>query len=184
MTTQTKRTVDEESGPPVLARELLKTLMLEYEAMKELESSIEGQLEALRTMKVDQLEEQTLISSGLAEKLKVLRRKREGQLRLLSRFLNQKDHASSLQETADALKDLDPVTSRELLSFRSRMLDLAGTTKNRCSDLEFSLQHALQMGQEIIGLLQLNETSTARVYTSNGVPAQATQAHSLVNQLG
>jgi hypothetical protein len=173
MTTQTKRTVDEESGPPVLARELLKTLMLEYEAMKELESSIEGQLEALRTMKVDQLEEQTLISSGLAEKLKVLRRKREGQLRLLSRFLNQKDHASSLQETADALKDLDPVTSRELLSFRSRMLDL-----------EFSLQHALQMGQEIIGLLQLNETSTARVYTSNGVPAQATQAHSLVNQLG
>src|SRR5690606_39113042 len=126
MTMHTQRSVDEENGPSTLARELLKTLILEYEALKQLESSVDGQVEALRTLKPDQLEENTLTSNSLVEKLKVLRQKREGQLRLLSRLVNQEDHSSDLQEAAEALKEIDPIMSRELLNFRSRMLEVAG----------------------------------------------------------
>jgi len=57
-------------------------------------------------------------------------------------------------------------------------------TRQRCESLEFSLKYAIQIGQELLELLQALDQPASRVYTPTGQTRQASPQRSVVNRLG
>lgn len=174
-------------GPAALVQPLLETLRQEDEALQVLHACFDAQLEALRQRDQEQLQQATLrVNEGLAT-LERLRQARERQTRLSARVLHLNEEQATLQELGQALEQ-QPDTAflaPHLLAAREQVRTRAAQTRLRCEEFEFALQYAIQLGREMLHVLQnLDAPPPSRVYTANGGIGQTSTPRSFLNKVG
>lgn len=175
------------TGPAAMAATLVTTLEAERESLTRLCGCFEAQLEALRTRAQDRMQEVTIEANEEVANLSRLRQTRERQTRLLGRMLQLDADNATLTELADTLvrlADGDDI-GHHLLDVRTRVRAKAQETHERCQELEFALQYAVQLGREMMQAMQgLDTAPPTRVYTATGSAARTTSTRSLLNHVG
>ncbi len=174
------------NSPASLVQQLIGTLHQELALFAELEQCLETQLDALRQHNVEALEEAAMATSNRLTRLERLEQTRLRQGRLLRRILKLEPSASGEQLlTALAALPEGASTTQTLRQLQQALQTQQERTRRQCETLEFALQYAIHIGQELLEFLQeLEQPATARVYTPTGRTTPASPQRSVVNQVG
>lgn len=171
--------------PPHILQQLIETIEAELNLLSQLEESFAAQLEALQCHDPTGLEQAAMATSELVNQLERLQQKRTGKSRLLRRMLHLEPTAST-EQLLDILK-AHPETqtaAHTLRKLERQLQEQLQQTRRRCETLEFSLKYAIQIGQELLEVLQFLDQPTSRVYTPTGQTQQTSPQRSVVNRLG
>lgn len=171
--------------PHNLLQQFIETIEAELQLLGQLEQSFETQLDALRRHEHEALEQAAMTTSELVTRLERLQQKRAGKGRLLRRMLRLELSAPTEQLLAalEAHPESRPA-AHTLRQLQQKLQERLRQTRQRCETLEFSLKYAIQIGQELLELLQLLDQPASRVYTPTGQTRQACPQRSVVNRLG
>mgnify|MGYP000076975427 CR=1 FL=1 len=174
------------NGPANLVQQLIDTLHQELALFAELEHCLEAQLGALRQRSLEALEEAAMATSERLTRLERLEQTRLRQGRLLRRILGLDPLASGEQLlTAVAALPEGASAAQTLRQLQQALQAQQERARRQCETLEFSLQYAIRIGQELLEFLQeLEQPATARIYTPTGRTTQAAPPHPVVNQVG
>lgn len=170
-----------------VADNLIDTLRAKAEALDELKTLFEQQLEALRAGDVEALEELTTNAQECAAVLENRRQKSARQARLLGRVLDESDKAS-LQELIEALEARSDRAVAERLAEAHAAVEERAQDVHDCSEtLRFALQYAADVNHELLAAMRgAVEEEEAHTYTATGQAEsqQPSDDRSFVNTLG
>ncbi|AEN72575.1 FlgN family protein [Rhodothermus marinus SG0.5JP17-172] len=173
------------SVPSNILQQFIEAIEEELNLLGQLEQSFEAQLEALRRYDHEALEQAAMQTSELVTRLERLQQKRAGKGRLLRRMLKLELTASTEQLLAALeARSETQAAAHTLRGLQQRLQQQLQQTRQRCESLEFSLKYAIQIGQELLELLQALDQPASRVYTPTGQTRQASPQRSVVNRLG
>lgn len=174
-------------GPVTLAQGLLSTLQQEYEALEGLCTAFDQQLDALRARQHEALEQATQDANVAVTRLGTLQLTRQRKMRLLGRVLGVETDGTALPQLAAALngRPAGEDVAQHLLATRTRIRERAAQTQQRCDELAFTLQYAVDLSREMMRTLQrLDAPPPARTYTAAGGTSQTAPPSSFLNKLG
>ncbi|MDQ7041200.1 MAG: flagellar export chaperone FlgN [Rhodothermus sp.] len=173
------------SIPSNILQQFVESIKAELNLLEQLEQSFETQLEALRSHQHEMLEQAAIRTSQLVTQLERLQQKRAGKGRLLRRLLHL-DLAAPTEQLLAALEahPESQAAARTLRQLQQQLQERLHQTRQRCETLEFSLKYAIQIGQELLELLQLLNQPAHRIYTPTGQTRQTCPKRSVVNRLG
>ncbi len=177
-------TTSSSDGHP-LVNTLIDTLEQEQDALTALADALDHQLDVLRDEDLNDLEAATRQTSEAAAALEQVSTARKRQMRLTRRMLDLNDDATlDLLADATAAQHNDPASARRLRSLRSQLHEEAARVESVSEELEYALQYAASVGQEMIAFLRGGSTTpAARGYTERGQQSTP-EPESVLNQIG
>lgn len=169
-----------------IVQKLINTLDNEHEALRTLAEALERQLEILRENDLRELEPATQQTSEATAHLEKVSAARKRQMRLVARMLDIGDDPTleALAEAARTANDAPADAPRQLQSLRTNIHEQASRVETIAEELEYALQYAASVGQEMIAFLRGGRSQpTAQGYTERG-QSSTPETPSMLNQLG
>ena len=170
-----------------VASQLIDTLWQEQATLDRLHDLFGQQIEAVRKHRHGALEASTGEVNESVHAMERLRLARERQTRLLGRLLGLESDAVTLEAVADALEAMPDGSgaAQEIRKMRTQIHERARHTQKRCEDFEFTLKYAVELGREMLRVMQdFDVPPPARIYTSSGDSTQTAKTRTLVNKVG
>lgn len=172
------------NGHP-LVQTLIETLEKEHDALTTLADALDRQLSILRDEDLNDLEAATRQTSEATAALEQVSTARKRQMRLTRRMLDIGDEAA-LDALADATEAQhnDPASARRLRTLQRQIHESAHRIQTVSDELEYALQYAASVGQEMIAFLRGGTSSpAAQGYTERG-DHSTPEPESVLNQIG
>ncbi len=174
-------------GPAVLAASLLATLQEEYEALSRLRRHFDEHIRALRQREKEGIDEATHRTNDEINLLAKLKHQRDRKIRLLGRVLRIEPPNASIEAVVEHLERTPAAagTAADIRTLRRNIREEARKTRKRCHDLEFALEYAVLLGQDLLKALQgMAPAGSTKVYTPKGGAVESTGAPAFVNKVG
>ena len=168
------------------ALQIARTLEKEKDALDRLISSFSIQLEAVREQKIDVLEEATLKTSREVQQLTLLKHERRKQVAAIIEETGMEPPStfSTFLEEWNGYQT-DEQTKHQILEVYQAIKQMVGDAQSKGSELAYTLQYALHLGQEILQSIQgINAPPAIQLYDKQGNTSLSHPARSFVNKIG
>lgn len=167
---------------------LTDTLDAQVEALNELETLFERQLEALRADNPEAMREMAMKTQECTTRLETMGQKCGRQARLLGRVLEVGSDEPELSELVEVLEARSAQGAAEqLAAARSTLQERAREVNRRRETLRFALEHAAELNHELLVAMQEGgDASGSHTYTASGQSEsrQPSGDRSFVNTIG